>query len=147
MATANCGFDGRPDALVQYGPTILVQIGFDPEFGLSASRHPNLPANTFHALVDTGATESCIDSALAIELNLPVVDRRLVAGVHGANEVNVHLAQIHIPALPHTIVGMFAGVHLTAGGQPYSALIGRTFLRNFNMTYEGRTGAVVISND
>lgn len=147
MATANCGFNGRPDSLVRYGPTISVQIGFDTEFEFSRGGHPNLPTNLLHALVDTGAMESCIDSALAIELNLPVVDRRLIAGVHGAIEVNFHLAQIHIPDLPHTIVGGFAGVHLAAGGQPHSALIGRTFLRHFTMAYDGRTGAVVLSSD
>jgi hypothetical protein len=36
---------------------------------------------------------------------------------------------------------------LLAGGQNHAALIGRTFLRHFTMTYEGRTGTVIISND
>jgi hypothetical protein len=49
------------------------------------------------ALVDTGATESCIDSMLATQLGLPVADKRMVAGIHGSQEVSFHLAQIHIP--------------------------------------------------
>src|SRR5262245_27820099 len=37
------------------------------------------------SLVDTGAMESCIDSGLAMRLNLPIVDRRKISGVHGAS--------------------------------------------------------------
>ena len=99
------------------------------------------------ALVDTGAGESCIDSILAAQLNLPIVDRRQIAGVHGAEKVNMHLAQIHVPSLNSTIYGAFAGVHLTTGGQIHQALIGRTFLQNFTMVYEGLTGTVTISKD
>ncbi|HKV43592.1 MAG TPA: retroviral-like aspartic protease family protein [bacterium] len=99
------------------------------------------------ALVDTGASECCIDSLLATQLNLPVVDRRKVSGAHGAQEVNMHLAQVHVPTLSFTMYGVFAGVHLAAGGQVHRALIGRTFLRHFTMSYEGRTGTVTLSND
>lgn len=152
MPTINAGFSrsgGEPDedALVRYGPTIYVRIGFDAEYQLGNATQPNLPSNQLPALVDTGALESCSDSTLAMGLSLPVVDRRRVAGAHGAGEVNYHLAQIYIPDLDFTISGLFAGVHLTAGGQRHSALIGRTFLRHFTMAYEGRTGIVTISND
>jgi len=97
------------------------------------------------ALIDTGATQSCIDSLLASQLNLPIVDKETVGGVHGKLEVNMHLAQVHIPALNFTIWGMFAGVHLAAGGQRQKALLGRTFLRKYTMLFEGRTGKVIIS--
>lgn len=54
----------------------------------------------------------------------------------------MHLAQIFVPALSFTLYGMFAGVHLAAGGQEHFALIGRDFLRHFIMRYDGGTGAV-----
>ena len=57
----------------------------------------------------------------------------------------LHLAQIYVPALGWTVFGQFAGVHLIAGGQLHYALIGRTFLRNFTMVYEGKTGSVTLS--
>jgi predicted aspartyl protease len=157
MATVRCGFDDSPgvkgcDLLVFFGPTLLVQIGFDPTYDPTVTGTapvkaaiPNLPPDALHALVDTGATESCIDSDLAMRLNLPVVDRRQVAGVHGALEVNVHLAHVHIPSLNYTIHGAFSGVNLAAGGQAHRALIGRTFLQNFTMVYEGRTGTVTLT--
>ena len=98
-----------------------------------------------HALVDTGASESCIDSLLAYQLNLPIIDRAPIAGSLGKKEVNMHLAQIHIPSLGRTIYGSFAGVHLLAGGQPHQALIGRTFLKYFVMVYEGHSGTVTLT--
>ncbi|MCY4309298.1 MAG: hypothetical protein OXC57_13660 [Rhodobacteraceae bacterium] len=59
---------------------------------------------------------SCIDSTVAITLNLPIINEQSVAGVHGAGKVNVHLAQIYIPALSFILYGAFFGVHLIAGG-------------------------------
>ena len=149
MTSIKAGFSNTDDALasdllVRYGPTLAVQIGFDPNFQLGRS-HPDIPKVPYPALVDTGATECCIDSAIAVDLDLPVVDRQTVSGVHGSNVVNFHLAQIFIPQLQYTMYGLFAGVHLTAGGQPHHALMGRTFLHDFTMTYEGTTGSVTIS--
>ena len=151
MPTTNCGFGNQTgqsgrDALALYGPTLWVQIGLDPAF-LPGLSNPDLPPENHPALVDTGATESCIDSALALVLHLPIVDRQEVVGIHGADTVNCHLAQIYVPTLNFTVYGLFAGVPLRAGGQPHFALIGRDFLLNFTMTYEGRTGTVILSND
>lgn len=151
MPTALCGWLDTPagagrDFLVQYGPTLLVDIGFDPAFKAGVLVTPKAAALQQQALVDSGASESCIDSTLAQRLQLPIVDRRPVSGVHGSQDVNMHLAQIHVPALNFTIYGVFAGVDLVAGGQPHMALIGRTFLQHFKMEYDGRTGNVSISS-
>ena len=149
MKRVNCGFnDGAghlaPDLLVQLGPTLLVDIGFEtvPQPDVV----PNLAVKKVRALVDTGATDSCIDSALAMRLALPIIDQRLCSGIGGATRVNMHLAQIYIPSLTHTLFGSFAGVELAAGGQWHQALLGRTFLRPFTMRYDGPTGMVVISD-
>jgi predicted aspartyl protease len=146
MPTVNCGFTNGEE-LGLYGPTLAVEIGFDSNFQAGTGNRPVLQSGPLPALVDTGAVESCIDSALAEVLQLPIVDRLQISGVGGAAEVNVHLAQIYIPELQHVIHGPFSAVHLTAGGQPHYALIGRTFLHNYTMIYDGRTGAVTLSND
>ena len=152
MAECLCGFNDAPGGatgsqlLVAHGPTLRVNIGFDKTYKL-ASKTPPIPGmKDINALVDTGAAESCIDNQLAKELNLPVVDKTNIAGVGGKHTVNVYLAQVHIPTLPFTIYGSFAGVDLAAGGQIHRALIGRTFLRNFKMIYEGKTGTVKITS-
>lgn len=152
MASTECGFADGPggvlgcDLLISNGPTLNVNIGFDPSYNpISADPPPTLPVIGLPALVDSGATDSCIDRLLAAQLKLPVVDRQRVAGVHGARDVNMHLAQIHVPSLDVTLYGKFAGVDLIAGGMIHHALIGRTFLRHFTMAYDGLTGSVVLS--
>lgn len=151
MPTTKCGFTSAPGAnngdelLMFYGPTLLVDIGFDPAFKLGGPT-PAPGIQGVAALVDTGATESCIDNLLAATLNLPIVDRRRIGGVGGAHEVNMYLAQVRVPSLNFTIYGAFAGVQLAAGGQQHQALLGRTFLRAFTMVYDGKTGDVTISS-
>ena len=152
MVQIKCGFDSGPqgsgsELLVLNGPTLLVDIGFDPNYTPTAKGAPAAGIRMLPALVDTGATESCIDNLLASSLKLPIVDRRAVSGSAGSHMANVYLAQVHVPTLNWTIYGAFTGVDLAAGGQMLSALIGRTFLRHFTMTYEGRTGTVTISNE
>lgn len=152
MAIVLCGFvDGAAGTgqgmLVQYGPTLLVDIGFDQNRQASDQGLPDLAVKGVRALVDTGATTSCIDSGLAMQLNLPIIDRQRIGGVGGVHEVNMHLAHIVIPGLHKYIDGAFAGVDLAAGGQPHVALIGRTFLQHFTLIYEGRTGSVSITDE
>ena len=150
MPEAMCGFQDGPNGsgeqlLTTIGPTLGVRIGFDQNYRTGGNAQPVLPEAQHPALVDTGATESCIDSSLAALLHLPIVDRKPLSGAHGQDEVNMHLAQIYVPSLSWVIVGQFAGVHLRAGGQPHFALIGRTFLRSFTMIYNGRTGSVTLT--
>jgi hypothetical protein len=152
MVTTRCGFDGSPiyhgrDLLALWGPTLYVLIGFDALHDPAKGGVPTLPQPLLPALVDTGASQSCIDDALAVQLNLPIVDRQKIAGVGGNHEVNMYLAQVHVPPLNFVINGSFAGVNLIGGGQQHHALIGRTFLQSFTMIYEGRTGTVTLSND
>jgi hypothetical protein len=155
MAQTKCGFDDIPGGaqgsvlLRQLGPTLLVDIGFDPSFDsrILSPKAPIAGVQGVRALVDTGAGESCIDNLLATNLNLPIADRRPISGIHGSHSANMHLAQVHIPSLGFTLYGMFAGVDLHAGGQPHLALLGRTFLQRFTMIYEGRTGNVILSSD
>lgn len=152
MPTTSTGFRDSPnssgsDALAAIGPTLSIQIQFGQDPCPNSIADPDIQKQLFPALVDTGASKSCIDSALARRLNLPVIDRQNIAGVSGIFEVNVHLAQVHVQELNFTIPGSFAAVHLTAAKLPYFALLGRDFLQHFTMTYKGRTGTVIISND
>jgi predicted aspartyl protease len=155
VAKTTCGWISIPggasgnEMLSAYGPTLVVDIGFDPKFN-PAAKPATIPAagiTGVHALVDTGAGESCIDSLLASQLGLPIVDKRKISGVGGGQIANMHLAQVHVPTLAWTIYGLFAAVHLQAGGQWHKALIGRTFLQSFTMVYEGKTGNVTLSSE
>ena len=146
MARTDSGYN-NPYDLVQQGPAIYVRIGFDPDYQPSPGRRAQLPLERWRALVDTGVMESAIDANLADSLNLPVLGHNRIAGAGGLFVTTVYRAQIYIPELDFTIEGPFDSANLAASGQPYHALIGRTFLMHFNMAYEGRTGSVIISND
>lgn len=150
MRETDCGFSNADgingaDLLATWGPTLQVNIGFDKDWKVEDTLNaPQAGIKLVDALVDTGAGESCIDDLLASQLNLPVIDKRFIAGSAGQHEAKIYLAQIHVPSLSYTIYGAFAGVHLADGGQLHKALIGRTFLKNFIMLYEGVTGRVAL---
>ena len=151
MPVTECGFQGSPGVstlkLIQYGPTLSVQVGFDPSFTIARGSQPHLPGPPRLAVVDTGATISCIDTELALSLRLPLVGTQRFGGIDGLSDRPMHLAQIVVPDLNYTIYGGFAAVDLIAGGQPHAVLLGRSFLRAFRMIYDGRTGGVVIENE
>ena len=132
------------ELLVAHGPTLLVRIGFDENFVRGNLPQPALPRELLPALVDTGASDSSIDSQLAQRLGLTIVDEAVIAGAGGTERVNMYLAQIQVPDLQITVYGRFCSVHLQAGNQQHIALIGRTFLQHFTMEYKGTTGSVTL---
>ena len=153
MPTADCGFPEAPcgiwrTLLAEVGPTIPVEIDFDPGYDEFSNEKPILPPDLYPALVDTGASGNSIDDALATDLRLPVIfyDEE-ISGSAGTHTVNIYLAHIYIPELGRTIDGRFTGVHLAAGGQMHRAIIGRSFLGDFVLHYDGRTGEVTLSDD
>jgi hypothetical protein len=149
MKTATCGYANLgsitgSQRLAFLGPTLPVDIGFDPSYHPSNKAPPTPNVRGFDALVDTGASQSCIDATLAMQLQLPIVNQIKIAGAHGAGMLNVHVAQLYVPSLPHLMWGSFVGADLTGGGQPIRAILGRDFLRHFKMTYDGQSGMVTL---
>ena len=155
MNMADCGFPdmaGFParEWLARFGPTLEVRVGFDSHLWQAVAGTPGgpidreVPSVPLPALVDTGAADSCIDDALAVNLQLPVVDEVTVGGVGGAHQAQVYLAQIYIPDLGIGHNGSVLGAHLSDGGQMHRVLIGRSFLQHLNLIYDGPAGAVKI---
>jgi len=123
-----------------------VDLGFDPGYAPEEpNARPVAQLDGSHALVDTGASISCIDNQVAISLKLPIIDRQRVSGTAGAHEVNMYLAQVFVPELRTTFYGSFAGVDLAAGGQAHVVLLGRDMLQHVRLIYDGITGRVTIS--
>ena len=91
MPSVRVGFNDAggipvPNWLVEFGPTLAVQIGLDPAYQHDQSTRARLPDRLYPALVDTGATDSSIDSALAMDLEMrtktPVVKSNYAGEVH-----------------------------------------------------------------
>jgi predicted aspartyl protease len=134
----------RSGILVQVGPTISVIVGHVDAKAPGPARDATLSSESVEALVDTGATQSCIDDELAKKLGLPVIDRQTCAGVGGNTEHAVYLAWLDVPSLGRAQYGRFMGVHLVKGGQPHNVLLGRTFLADVVMIYDGARGTVAL---
>jgi hypothetical protein len=148
MKSTTCGFQNRGSVtgsqlLAFTGPTLVVDIGFDPSYHPTNTSPPQAGARV-DALVDTGASQCCIDATLAMQLNLPVVNQVPVGGVHGRQMMNMHMAQIYVPSLEDLIWGHFIGADLAGAGQQHRAIIGRDYLRRFRMVYDGPSGNVTL---
>jgi hypothetical protein len=81
--TAEVGGVTLPPArgLELLGPTLVAIVG---KLAAEGTPQPEVPPPVQTvALIDTGATVSCIDEKLAQKLSLPVIDRRYVGGVAG----------------------------------------------------------------
>ncbi|MEO5333533.1 MAG: retroviral-like aspartic protease family protein [Magnetococcus sp. YQC-5] len=146
MPLTDAGFlneEGRyqRDSLLWHGPSIQVIVGH--------MQFPDIPTpeqfETVHALIDTGATESCIDAGLAERLQLPVVDLQPMSGIAGPTDHYVYLARVSIPSLDFTQYGRFTAVHLAQGGQEQAVLLGRTFLQHVIMIYDGLRAQVTLA--
>jgi predicted aspartyl protease len=131
------------NALLQFGPSIQVIVGHFTQPGSIVATSTD--TETTYALVDTGACESCIDSALAKKLGLPVIDTMQIAGANGSHTHDVYLAYINILGLEFSQFGRFAGVHLSAGQQAHGVLLGRTFLSNVMLIYDGLRGQITLT--
>ena len=83
MAVVDCGFENRPNALALRGPTLYARIGFEAGFQPEGGSPPNLPAEEFPVLVDTGANNNGIDIRFAMELGLPIIEQQRIVGVQG----------------------------------------------------------------
>jgi predicted aspartyl protease len=135
-----------PQWLLGVGPTIQVIVGLHPAAPMGGAEGTGPASRETFALIDTGATLTCIDDALAQELGLPVIDRQTCSGIGGSHDLDVYAAQIIAPGLGGlSQFGRFAGVKLADGGQAHKVLIGRSFLQSLIMVYDGRTGRVQLA--
>jgi hypothetical protein len=130
------------DLLVRLGPTIQVDIGLRSRS--PAGEAPDLPQKRVKALIDTGAGGDCIDDALARRLKLPIHDEGEISGVGGRHHVYIYTARIYVPKLNKLLFQPFTGVKLNEGGQWHRVILGRSFLRQYKLAYDGHTGEVEI---
>lgn len=126
---------------MRFGPTLRVDLGLKSQ---SVSDKPDLPKKGVRALIDTGAGGDCIDDNLARSLSLPITDEGEISGVGGKHRAYVYTARLYVPSMGLLLFQPFTGVKLIEGEQWHQVLLGRSFLRNYRLTYDGPTGEVSI---
>lgn len=87
------------------------------------------------AMVDTGASDTCIDYRIAHALKLRQIDQRTIGTVGGPIEVAVFLGMLEIPQLGFKRLDRLFAPKIERIN--YSVLIGRSILREFIFTYDG----------
>jgi predicted aspartyl protease len=97
------------------------------------------------ALIDTGASVTCIDAEAARRLRLPAIDVvPMTSASHARTDQNVYPIQIEILGFPMRLQAPRAvGAELASQG--LLLLIGRDVLRSCTLFYNGVTGEFTLS--
>jgi Aspartyl protease len=130
-------FPNRVPNLQQVGPIIEIIIFPAQPLVLKISEAGKLPnTKKVIALIDTGASGSCINDPIAKELGLIDRDVVLVSTPSGAAQQPVYDIGIALPGLTKNPLPVQAlGANLD--NQPFAALIGRDILVHCTLIYNG----------
>ena len=89
-------------------------------------------------LIDTGASDVCIDYRLAEQLGLRRIDQQDVGVVGGTVPATIYLGVLEIPALGfRQLMPLYA---LRVRRPTHEVLLGRSFLQHFIVTFDGPNG-------
>jgi len=149
------GIDGNGDkkaidprvVLTGRGPVIQVTLGIADTFAEQLiQQNLSVPEPIAGlALIDTGASVTCIDDVAAQRLNLPVIDRVYMSSAsHDSTEMNVYPAKIQFAGIP-IVLNALRAVGASLESQGLLVLLGRDALQNFTLFYNGLVGQITIS--
>ncbi len=134
-------------ALQQRGPCLQASVGLLQLMAQALLQQGDqVPApRSGIALIDTGASDTCIDEQAARGLGLPVVDQVTMASAsHSSTARNVYPITIEITGLPFPLNAPRAiGAELAPQG--LILLIGRDALQFCTLFYNGLTGEITLS--
>ena len=132
-------------ALAARGPVVQVSVSIGQDAGKAlASQGKPLPASQSGlALVDTGASNSCIDDEIAKKLGLPVIDVGfMISASHEKVPCNIYPILIATPVvnfnLPRAMGAALSGHRLVA-------IIGRDILQDCTFFYNGAAGEFTLA--
>lgn len=132
--------------MMQRGPVVQINIGLAQVFADQLTQMGQaVPAPaTGLALIDTGATSTCIDDAMAQHMGLPAIDVvQMTSASHENTPQNVYPAKLELPNGITFQAPRAIGAALQAQG--IIALIGRDFLQHCTLFYNGVTGEITLS--
>lgn len=134
-------------ALIQRGPVIPVVIAPDQAFAaaLQSAGKPIPQPVTGLALVDTGATTTCVDDTIAQKMGLaPSGTAKLSSASHHATQCLTYPVQLHFPAWNVSLQAPRA-MGVTIASQGIIALVGRDLLQNCVLVYNGADGSFTLA--
>ena len=119
-------------------------------FILDNKKTPDHVPVTGMAIIDTGATVTCIDNGYAEKAGLAVVDQGHISSATHVNEqTNIYACAIEVVGGGVFKTSKAMGVNLAgqdlAPDRPMVALIGRDALQQCVMIYDGIKGRVTLS--
>ena len=124
----------NPAALSGAGPVLQVEVNLpQPLINLLSSQNKPIPApSPGFALIDTGASRTCIDSAVLSNLGISPIGVVTMGTAGGQTQCPLYPARLNFPVISLLVdFSSVAGVNLqgqTISGNPLVALIGRDVL-------------------
>ncbi len=134
-------------ALLQRGPVVQVSVSVGQVIAQQVlQKGGSLPAPVAGlALIDTGATTTCIDEEAAQALKLPAIDVVTVASAsHASSEQNVYPISIEVVGLP-IVVNAARAIGAALKSQGLLVLIGRDVLQSCVLVYNGPAGQFTLT--
>lgn len=133
--------------LAQRGPVVQVTVSVGQQIAAQVLQEGGElpPPVSGLALIDSGATGTCIDEEAAQQLKLPVIDVvKISSASHSEVEQSVYPIQIEVVGLPVTVNAPRAiGAPLKSQG--ICVLIGRDVLQHCMFVYNGLSGSFSLS--
>lgn len=132
-------------ALQRRGPIVQIALHFPTAFSQALVNRGEILPNPIvgDAVIDTGASHSCIDLEAALELGLMPVDvTSMQSASHPDHEVPVYFAALEILGMGARFELRSMGASLRA--QNLIALIGRDALASSVLFYDGPTGQATL---
>ena len=143
-----------PDGLIAVGAFFAIEVHVPPEIAevLTQQGQPIPTPVSGFALIDTGATLTCVHERALLDLGLNPVGTVNSGTAHGQVQQSLYPARIVFPAQGWTVdIGSVAGVDLSGqvlniapSPQRIIALIGRNFLKQCVLVWNGTNGSWTI---
>lgn len=142
----------NPSVLAKVGPILTVEVSTPIALAekLTKENKPLPQPKTGLALIDTGATHTCVDDDIISQLGVNPIGRTKIHGSAGAHEVNIFPAHLRFPAIPNFEIDFTAtlGVNIQAqqvNNQSIIALLGRDVLLKCVFVYNGSLGIYTLA--
>jgi predicted aspartyl protease len=135
-----------PEVLAMQGPVlpVLLSISEEVQQALMSEGKPIPEPVTGLALIDTGATFTCVDETAARRAGLPIRGTaKMASASHPEHEVPVFAGRISMDGINiNTSAAMGADL---SGFPDLVALIGRDMLQNCLFVYDGNAGSISLA--